>query len=256
MKNAALAVVAICGLGALAGAQQAAAPVPTLALVNARVYTLEPSRPWAEAVAVAGSRIAAVGTSTDIRALTTSSTRVIDLAGAFVVPGFNDAHVHIDSTGALLLGVNLLDVHEPDAFTARMREAAGRLPKGSWITRGDWGAYEQWAARVPGAAGNAGARGRGSRAVHAFTRSHRCRSRRITRSSSTVSIAACSWRTAWRWRAPVSTIARRRRLAGEIGKDALGPADRHPQGICRRSRTQSHSADSVRAAARAGARRA
>jgi Amidohydrolase family len=137
MKNAALAVVAICGFGALAGAQQAAAPVPTLALVNARVYTLEPSRPWAEAVAVAGSRIAAVGTTTDIRALTTSSTRVIDLAGAFVVPGFNDAHVHIDSTGALLLGVNLLDVHEPDRFTARMGETAGRLPKGSWITRGD-----------------------------------------------------------------------------------------------------------------------
>ena len=150
MKNAALAVVAICGLGALAGAQQAAAPVPTLALVNARVYTLEPSRPWAEAVAVAGSRIAAVGTTTDIRALTTSSTRVIDLAGAFVVPGFNDAHVHIDSTGALLLGVNLLDVHEPDRFTARMGETAGRLPKGSWITRGDWGAYQQWAPGSPG----------------------------------------------------------------------------------------------------------
>ena len=81
------------------------------------------------------------------------STRTIDLKGAFVIAGFNDAHVHIDSTGALLVGVNLLDVHEPNAFAARMREAATRLPAGSWITRGDWGAYEQWARGVRGVPG-------------------------------------------------------------------------------------------------------
>ncbi len=45
-------------------------------------------------------------------------------------PGFNDAHVHIDSTGALLVGVNLLDVHEPNAFTTRIREAAGATAEG------------------------------------------------------------------------------------------------------------------------------
>ncbi|HEY5906399.1 MAG TPA: amidohydrolase, partial [Vicinamibacteria bacterium] len=53
-------------------------------------------------------------------------------------------------TGALLVGANLLDVHEQGAFEARIREAAGRLPKGSWITRGDWGAYEQWGAGSAG----------------------------------------------------------------------------------------------------------
>ena len=73
------------------------------------------------------------------------------MKGAFVSPGFNDAHVHIDSTGSLLVGVNLLDVHEPKAFTTRIREAAARLPRGSWITRGDWGAYEQWGAGSAGA---------------------------------------------------------------------------------------------------------
>jgi hypothetical protein len=109
-----------------------------------------------EAIAIAGPRITAVGASAQIRALASRATREIDLKGAFALPGFNDAHVHIDSTGALLVGVNLLDVHEPAAFTARIRDATGRLPKGSWITRGEWGAYEQWAAGSSGAGRGAG----------------------------------------------------------------------------------------------------
>jgi predicted amidohydrolase YtcJ len=122
-----------------------------LLLVNGRVYTVDAARPWAEAVATAGDRIVAVGTSAEIRALAGPHTRTIDLRGAFVTPGFNDAHVHVDSTGSLLVGVNLLDVHEPNAFRQRVGEAAERLPKGSWLTRGDWGAYEQWASGSAGA---------------------------------------------------------------------------------------------------------
>ena len=68
-------------------------------------------------------------------------TTSLDLAGAFATAGFNDGHVHIESTGALLTGANLLDVHEPKAFRQRIAEAAKRLPPGSWIQRGDWGAY-------------------------------------------------------------------------------------------------------------------
>ena len=114
-----------------------------LVLTNGRIYSLDSAKPWAEAVAIRGSVIAAVGSAADMPALTGPQTRTIDLKGAFVSPGFNDAHVHIDSTGALLVGVNLLEVHEPGAFVAAMQGAAARLPKGSWITRGDWGAYEQ-----------------------------------------------------------------------------------------------------------------
>jgi predicted amidohydrolase YtcJ len=121
-----------------------------LLLVGGRIYTLDPVRPWAEAVAITGDRIAAVGTIDEIRRLASAGTRTIDLRGAFALPGFNDAHVHVDATGALLTGVNLLDVHEPGPFAQRIRDAAARLPKGSWITRGDWGAYEQWAAGASG----------------------------------------------------------------------------------------------------------
>ena len=130
-----------------------------LVLVNGRIYTLDPAKPWAEAVAITGDRLSAVGSAADVRALTGPGTRTLDLAGGFALPGFNDAHVHVESTGGLLVGANLLDVHEPKAFADRIRGAAGRLPKGAWITRGDWGAYEQWKA---GSAGAPGAPGQGA----------------------------------------------------------------------------------------------
>jgi predicted amidohydrolase YtcJ len=148
MKKQLLALI-VALPAALAGQGQAS---PDLVLLNGRVYTLDSSRPWAEAVAIAGDRIAAVGTAADITALSGPRTKIVDLKGAFVTPGFNDAHVHIDSTGSLLVGVNLLEIHEAKAFTEAIRGAAGRLPKGSWITRGDWGAYEQWSAGSSGAA--------------------------------------------------------------------------------------------------------
>ena len=145
-------VAAAATILAWSGEQLPGSAAADLVLVNGRVYTLDANRPWAEAIAINGSRIAAVGSSADIRRLAGEGTRVVDLNGGFALPGFNDAHVHVDSTGALLVGVNLLDVHEPSAFAVRIREAAGRLPKGSWITRGEWGAYEQWAAGSAGAA--------------------------------------------------------------------------------------------------------
>ena len=147
--------IGMAGLAAMA--QQSATPI-TLALVNGRIYTMDRARPWVEAVAIGGERIVATGTSAAILPLARTA-RVIDLKGAFASPGFNDAHVHIDSTGALLVGVNLLDVHEPTAFTTRVRDAAGRLPRGSWITRGEWGAYEQWGQGASGARGATGAGG-------------------------------------------------------------------------------------------------
>jgi len=134
----------LLALAAVLAAAPAGAQPADLLLVNGRVYTLDPARPWAEAVAIDGDRIAAVGTTAEISARRGPSTRVIDLGGRFALPGFNDAHVHIDSTGSLLVGANLLDVHTAAPFTQRLAEAASRLPKGSWILRGDWGAYEQW----------------------------------------------------------------------------------------------------------------
>jgi predicted amidohydrolase YtcJ len=127
-------LVAGSGLLLAAVSQQAA----DLVLVNGRVYTADDGRPWAEAVAVRGDRLVHVGTSVEVEALVGPATKRIDLGGAFVVPGFNDAHVHVDQTGALLTGVNLLDVHEPAAFPSEWppRPPGSRRAAGSRAATG------------------------------------------------------------------------------------------------------------------------
>lgn len=115
----------------------AAGPPADLILTHGRIYTLDAQKPWAQALAIRGDRILAVGGDREMGALAGPRTRVLDLRGKFALPGFNDAHVHIEATGALLVGANLRDVHEPKAFVERVRAAAARLPRGSWITRGD-----------------------------------------------------------------------------------------------------------------------
>ncbi|MCZ6758173.1 MAG: amidohydrolase family protein, partial [Bacteroidetes bacterium] len=112
---------------------------PDLVLLNGIVFTVDEAQPWAEAIAISGEYITAVGSVTEIQGLAGSDTRTIDLYGAFVTAGFNDAHVHVSSTGALIVGVNLLDVHEPVAFADRIQAATERLPTGSLISGGSWG---------------------------------------------------------------------------------------------------------------------
>lgn len=161
MRGPVMRSVLSVGCLALAACASPSEPSADLVLLNGRVYTVDAAEPWAEAVAVRGDRIIAVGSSSDIRAMAGPDTRTIDLAGAFVSPGFNDGHVHTESTGALLTGANLLDVHEEAKFRERIQEATERLPAGSWITRGDWGAYEQWGAGSAGTAGTTGTSGTG-----------------------------------------------------------------------------------------------
>ena len=115
-----------------------------LILTGGQVWTGDESASWAEAVAVSGNRIVAVGTEAEIARYEGGGTHVIELQGRFVGPGFIDNHTHFNSAGALLLGANLLDVASEDALRQRVQEAADRLPSDAWITGGDWGAYEEW----------------------------------------------------------------------------------------------------------------
>jgi predicted amidohydrolase YtcJ len=121
-----------------------AAQEADLILVGTPVWTGDDERPWAEAVAVEGDRILAVGSAADVAAHRGRATRVERLVGGLVVPGFIDNHTHFNQAGAILLGANLLDVASEEGFVRRIREAQARLPEGAWITGGSWGAYEEW----------------------------------------------------------------------------------------------------------------
>jgi imidazolonepropionase-like amidohydrolase len=107
-------------------------PVITLALVNGRIWTGDPSRAAADAIAIAGDRIAAVGTTAEIRAKA-GTAETIDLAGAFVTPGFIDSHVHFLDGGFRLASVQLRDVATREVFVARIKAFAATVPQGTWI---------------------------------------------------------------------------------------------------------------------------
>lgn len=112
---------------------------PDLILTGARVYTADPARPWAEAIAVSGGRIAAVGTDAEVAALAGPSTERRALDGAFLMPGLVDVHNHHAIAGQedlfelrLPLGAHL------DGIADAVRAYAEALPADAWIVGGPW----------------------------------------------------------------------------------------------------------------------
>jgi predicted amidohydrolase YtcJ len=105
-----------------------------LILHNATVWTMDDALPEAEAVAVRGSRIARVGTDTEVLRLSGPGTRVIDLDKALVLPGFIDAHTHFGNAVEAFFNVRIIDVHDQETLGARLEEVTKRVPAGMWIT--------------------------------------------------------------------------------------------------------------------------
>ena len=92
----------------------------------------------AEAIAIRGDRIQAVGENADILKLRGPETEVIDLGGRFVMPGFNDAHAHLVNGGFEQLNVNLVGVKSLDEFRQRIRAKVETAAPGEWILGGGW----------------------------------------------------------------------------------------------------------------------
>jgi predicted amidohydrolase YtcJ len=122
------------------------------------VYTVEQDRPWAKGVAVKGNEIIAIFDNDDeAAAYIGDSTRVIDLKGRMLMPGFVDGHSHLNGAGAQLNDANLLKVSDDTALRAEIIRILPNIPEGEWITRGLWGAYEAWGAGEASVADGAGA---------------------------------------------------------------------------------------------------
>jgi predicted amidohydrolase YtcJ len=113
-------------------------PAADLLLINGNVWTANPTQPKAQAVGVLGERIVAVGSNQEVELWRGVSTRVIDLGGKLLLPGFNDAHVHFVEGGSQLDRIQLNDATSPQEFVRRIVDQVRKTPKGEWILGGDW----------------------------------------------------------------------------------------------------------------------
>lgn len=118
-------------------------PPADLILTHGRFWTGSPSQPWAEAIAIRGERIIAVGNDAEIARLASPATRAIDLAGKLALPGFIDNHTHFISGGFGLLSVQLRDAKTEAQFTRRIAEYVRKIGPGRWIQGGEWD-HENW----------------------------------------------------------------------------------------------------------------
>ncbi len=109
-----------------------------LVLSGGHVHTVDPTRPRAEAVAVRGERIVAVGSAADIAGLIGPRTRVVDLAGRLLVPGFQDAHIHPIFAGVDRLQCDVRDGRGRAAVLALIRQFVADHPDDEWIVGSGW----------------------------------------------------------------------------------------------------------------------
>jgi predicted amidohydrolase YtcJ len=122
----------------LFAAQAQSRPAADLIIRNAKVWTVDKAQPSAQAVAVLGERIVAVGSNADVDTWRGPRTQVLDAQGRLLLPGFNDAHCHFVQGGLQLDQVELNDAASTDEFKRRIAERARITPKGEWIEGGNW----------------------------------------------------------------------------------------------------------------------
>jgi predicted amidohydrolase YtcJ len=134
IRSAGFALLAAAGLLRA----QAPAAKADLVLVNARVYTVDDSRPNASAFAVRNGRIVFVGSDREARFLAGPRTRVIDAHGRTVIPGMVDAHAHLLGLGTSLRNVQLAGSKSYDEVIARVVERAKTAKPGEWIQGRGW----------------------------------------------------------------------------------------------------------------------
>ena len=141
--TASVCLVAFLILSAAACTRGGPERVADLILLNGQITTLDSNRPTAQAIAVTGDRIAAVGSDEDVRPLTGSQTEVIDLRGRLVIPGFIEGHGHFLQLGRAKTILDLSGAPTWDAVVASVAVAAGRAKPGEWILGRGWH-QEKW----------------------------------------------------------------------------------------------------------------
>jgi predicted amidohydrolase YtcJ len=124
-------------------------PAAELIIRNARIWTVNPKQPEADALAVLNGRFVAVGAEAEVMRWQGPHTRIVDAKGNRLLPGFNDAHVHFSDGGASLSSVQLVNVTSLKDFVQRIADYAAHAPKGEWIRNGEWDETKWSPARLP-----------------------------------------------------------------------------------------------------------
>jgi predicted amidohydrolase YtcJ len=112
--------------------------IADLVFYNGKIWTVNPDKPWAEAVAIRGERILKVGTTEEIKALFDDFTQGVDLKGSFVLPGFIDSHTHFLDGGFALSSIQLRGVNSKDEFITTVKRRVDEIGSEEWILHGDW----------------------------------------------------------------------------------------------------------------------
>lgn len=126
------------GLAASLAAQTARPAAADLVVRDAVIATLEAAQPTAQALAVRGGRIVAIGSEAAVAPYIGAGTRVLDLHGAFVTPGFIEGHGHLMGTGQAAMELNVGEAPNWDAIVALVRAAAAKAKPGEWIVGAGW----------------------------------------------------------------------------------------------------------------------
>ncbi len=109
-------------------------------LINGQIYTMEADATWVEAVAIRDGKYIDVGSNNDIQKWVGSSTEVINLDGAFAMPGINDAHIHPIMGGVkTLFECNFSFTATPEDIARRLAECTNATPQGEWLRGGQFG---------------------------------------------------------------------------------------------------------------------
>jgi len=138
MKGFSVIIVAflfVCGVSCQSTSKNEMADIVFL---DGVVWTVNSNQPQAKALAIKGNRILKVGSNSEMERVTGNSTEVINLQGAFVLPGFIDCHTHFLDGGFSLSNVQLREAESPEDFVARIEEKAQEIADGAWILDGNW----------------------------------------------------------------------------------------------------------------------
>ena len=135
MRNIILA--SLCGLISILPVPNQSQSADTV-FYNGTVYTVNPSQPNAQAVAVKDGRIVFVGSNEAVKAVESKTTRLVDLKGATVVPGLTDSHYHLIGVGERELTLNLEGATSLDDFLARVKARVDQARPGEWVTGRGW----------------------------------------------------------------------------------------------------------------------